>query len=89
MDFNSDGSKIASCSDDRTVKIWQGYPPENPHGYGSGGEDVAYRCVSTLSGYSERPIYALSWSSVNDYLAIGTGDDGIVVFGERWVDGCL
>ena len=30
--FNADGTRIASCSDDKTVKIWQEYLPGNQQG---------------------------------------------------------
>eukprot|EP01135_Chromosphaera_perkinsii_P002285 Nk52_evm71s221 gene=Nk52_evmTU71s221 len=81
-DFNHDGSRLASCSEDRTVKIWQAYLPGNPEGF-ENGEDPCYKCVFTLSGHSSRPFYSLSWSKLNDCVAVGTGENSIVVFGSE------
>ena len=32
VSFDKTGSRLVSCSDDKTVKIWQEYPPGNVQG---------------------------------------------------------
>lgn len=32
LSFNATGDRLASCSDDRTVKIWKSYPNESGQG---------------------------------------------------------
>jgi WD40 repeat protein len=70
--FNNAGNRLASCSDDKTIKIWQSRDEERKE----------WSCVSTLSGYHERPIYHVSWSPKNDLLATAAGDDSICIFRE-------
>lgn len=32
VDFDSTGDRLVSCSDDRTLKVWKAYRPDNPQG---------------------------------------------------------
>ena len=70
--FNGDGTRLASCSDDKTVRIWS-----------SQDKDLSsWKCLVTLSGYHDRPIYDVSWSANLGLLAVGCGDDSIDIFKE-------
>eukprot|EP00824_Muranothrix_gubernata_P010167 TRINITY_DN2304_c0_g1_i1.p1 TRINITY_DN2304_c0_g1~~TRINITY_DN2304_c0_g1_i1.p1 ORF type:complete len:344 (+),score=21.95 TRINITY_DN2304_c0_g1_i1:137-1033(+) len=66
--FNVDGSKLVSCSDDRTIIVWESV------------EDMAWRQACTLSGYHDRAIYTVDWSHVTGRIASGSGADDIAVF---------
>ena len=67
--FNHDGSRLVSCSDDKTLKIWK---PRD--------ESLSeWSCISTLSGYHERPVYSVSWSVLSDLIATASGDDKICI----------
>jgi cytosolic iron-sulfur protein assembly protein CIAO1 len=61
--------RSASCSDDKTIKIWIRM-----------GMD--WKCCSTLSGYHTQPIYSISWSKVSGRLASVAGDNMICLFEE-------
>ncbi|XP_015911178.2 probable cytosolic iron-sulfur protein assembly protein CIAO1 homolog [Parasteatoda tepidariorum] len=80
--FNSVGNALATCSDDKTIKIWKEYPPGNSAGIETIGSDSAWKCVCTISGYYERPIYDISWCPLTNYIATASGDNGIKVFYE-------
>lgn len=45
---------MASCSDDKTVKIWKCL---------KNGTKPDWKLVSTLSGYHERTIFTIDWSA--------------------------
>ena len=80
MSFDKDGKRIASCGDDKTVKIWQEYLPDNQEGVTSAGP--TWKCVCTIGGYHARCIYDVDWSHKSNLLATACGDDSIKVFGE-------
>ena len=81
LDFNQTGSRLATCSADCTVKIWQEYEPGNAEGVSTTDNIAAWKCVCTVGGFHERPIYSVSWSS-DDVLASAGGDDSICVYRE-------
>lgn len=81
--FDKSGSRIASCSDDRTIKIWQEYPPGNPEGVSTNDNDPTWKCVCTLSGHHSRPIYDIDWSHLSGDIVTACGDDTIRVFREE------
>eukprot|EP00039_Didymoeca_costata_P002897 m.63607 g.63607 ORF g.63607 m.63607 type:complete len:341 (-) comp11590_c0_seq3:1285-2307(-) len=76
--FHPTGEMMASCSSDATVKIWRAYAPGNPQGIKTSGNDSKWKCVCTLSGYHDRPIYDIAWSS-SGYLASCGGDNRLVI----------
>lgn len=82
IDFNNVGNMLASCSDDQTVKIWREYQPGNPEGVPTINRDPTWKCVCTLSGYHERPVYDVSWSHSTDLIATASGDNCITIFKE-------
>ncbi|XP_020533186.1 protein CIA1 isoform X2 [Jatropha curcas] len=60
LSFNADGDKLVSCSDDLTLKIW-----ESDIGRTASGDGHApWNHVCTLSGYHDRTIFSVHWSSL-------------------------
>lgn len=80
--FDSTGKRLASCSDDRTVKIWQEYLPGNEEGIECPDNDPVWKCVCTLDGFHSRAIYDISWNHQNGLIATACGDDMIRIFKE-------
>ncbi|KAJ9600782.1 hypothetical protein L9F63_001062 [Diploptera punctata] len=80
--FDRTGTRIASCSDDRTVKIWQEYRPGNAQGIATPGNEPIWKCVCTLSGYHSRTIYDISWCHQTELIATACGDNIIRIFKE-------
>jgi len=80
--FDKTGDRLVTCSDDRTIKIWQCYYPNNDEGVVTIGNDPTWKCVCTLSGYHDRPIYDVDWSHVSGLIVSAGGDDCINVFQE-------
>lgn len=80
--FDATGKRLASCSDDRTVKIWQEYLPGNEEGIECPNNEPAWKCVCTLSGYHSRAIYDISWNRQNGLIATAGGDDMVRIFRE-------
>ncbi|XP_029916333.1 putative cytosolic iron-sulfur protein assembly protein ciao1 [Myripristis murdjan] len=76
LSFDADGQRLASCSDDRTVKIWK--PSPNDDGQG----DSSWMCVCTLTGFHTRTVYDVAWCQFTGALATACGDDGVRVFKE-------
>lgn len=82
LDFDKSGSRLASCSADSTVKIWQEYEPGNPEGVATTDNLPTWKCVCTISGFHERPIYDISWCHLSGCLATASGDDSICIYKE-------
>lgn len=78
------GCRLATCSADGTVKIWQEYGPNNEEGVAPGPNGFpAWKCVCTLSGHhGGRPVYDVAWCPSTGYIATACGDDAIRIFGE-------
>jgi len=72
--------RIASCSEDTTVKIWQSYTSGNKEGIQVQGKDPVWKCVATISGHHARSVYSLDWGPAG--IVTGCGDDAIRVFRE-------
>uniref|UniRef100_UPI00358ED739 probable cytosolic iron-sulfur protein assembly protein CIAO1 n=1 Tax=Myxine glutinosa TaxID=7769 RepID=UPI00358ED739 len=79
LSFDGAGQRFASCSDDRTVRIWQEFPQDDDASTRSAPK---WKCVCTLSGYHTRVIYDVSWCPLTGALATACGDDAIHVFEE-------
>lgn len=80
--FDVSGNRLASCSDDRTIKIWQSYPVGNEEGIPTPDNVTVWKCVCTLSGQHSRSIYDISWCKLSGLLVTSCGDDIIRVFKE-------
>lgn len=80
--FDKTGDRLVSCSDDKTIKIWQCYYPGNAEGVMTTGDEPTWKCVCTLSGDHERPIYDIDWSHDSGLIVTGGGDDCINVYQE-------
>eukprot|EP00049_Salpingoeca_infusionum_P000368 m.39431 g.39431 ORF g.39431 m.39431 type:complete len:340 (+) comp10308_c0_seq2:320-1339(+) len=76
VDFSQTGKYLASCSADKTVRIWRNDSPE--------GKYFKWTCVCTLSGDHTRPIFALAWNKEegNGMLATACGDNHVRVYRE-------
>lgn len=76
------GDRLASASEDSTVKIWQEYKPGNPEGIATENNDSTWKCVSTLAGFHSRAVYDLDWCPRSNLIASACGDDAIRIFKE-------
>ncbi|XP_042887753.1 probable cytosolic iron-sulfur protein assembly protein CIAO1 [Penaeus japonicus] len=81
--FDNSGHRLASCSDDRTVRIWQEYLPGNSEGVATPEKEPVWKCVCTLSGFHKRTIYDISWCPLTGAIATCSGDDTIRIFKEQ------
>ncbi|GES65123.1 WD repeat protein [Aspergillus terreus] len=96
------GPRLASCSDDRTVRIWRRVPKEQlqqqqagtPFG-GTGipsiirptGTDETWEEEAVLPKMHELSVYAVAWSKRTGLLASVGADGRLVLYEERFVDG--
>jgi cytosolic iron-sulfur protein assembly protein CIAO1 len=67
----SQGSLLASCSDDSTIKFWRLERRV--------GEEPRLVLLTTLSGYHERTVFSIDWST-SGYVATGSADNSIRIF---------
>ena len=61
IQFNHSGDRLASASEDSTVKIWKEYKPGNTEGIATENNDSTWKCVCTLAGFHNRPVYDIDW----------------------------
>lgn len=80
LSFDKSGDRLVSCSDDATIKIWQCYYPNNNEGVHTSGSDPTWKCVCTLSGYHNRPIYDVDWNKDSGLILSAGGDNDIKIF---------
>ena len=84
------GPRLASCSDDKTIRIWRRKPRHNR---------VAQNPLSIIQTSSieedwveeaklpqvhDREIYAISWSRKTGRIVSSGGDGKVIVYEERW-----
>eukprot|EP00873_Tetraselmis_striata_P005974 jgi/Tetstr1/426238/TSEL_016558.t1 len=74
LSVHPDGSRMASCGDDCSVKVWS-------CGRASDGRQPNWAHVCTLSGYHERAVYSCHYSA-GGLIASGSGDNSIRIFAE-------
>lgn len=82
MSFDKSGDRLVSCSDDTTVRLWQCYYPNNEEGIQTAGMEPTWKCVCTLSGYHNRPVYDVDWNKETGLILSAGGDNNIKIFGE-------
>lgn len=80
--FNKNGSKFATVSDDKTLKIWKEFNSNDPEKNKGDSNESAWKNICTLSGYHSRAIYDVSWCHLSDLIVTGCGDDAIRIFKE-------
>ncbi|CAD5125031.1 DgyrCDS13271 [Dimorphilus gyrociliatus] len=81
VDWSEDGNTLVSCGDDRTVKLWKEFKPS------IGSNNAIWKCVCTLSGYHDRPVYSVDWCHKTDLILTACGDNAIRVFRKCQTDG--
>jgi len=74
------GSRLASCSDDGTVKIWQVYLPGNQEGIATPDGTPVWKCVSTIAGMHSRCVYDVAWCHQTGLIATACADDVVRIF---------
>ena len=74
-DFNKDGNKLISASDDKTLKLWKQTDPNN--------DDSKWTCYCTVSGYHSRAVFSVKWSKLNNLIVTSSADNSIHIFKEN------
>lgn len=76
VDFSSSGEYLASCSDNRVVRVW----------YNSAHDKLptvapdSWKCVSVIQGYHSRSIYDVAFCRNMDLIASASGDNSITIY---------
>ena len=71
------GGRLASCSEDTSVKIWTRHGPGNKEGVVGDAWKVGY----TIAGVHARAVYSIDWSR-EGVIVTGGGEDAIRLFRE-------
>ncbi|KAI8934049.1 Cytosolic iron-sulfur protein assembly protein [Plenodomus lindquistii] len=88
------GPRLATCSDDCTVRIWRRTPKDGddntsaatgvPSIIRSVAIDEDWYQEAILPQVHERAIYSVSWSRITGMIASAGSDGKIIVYRERW-----
>lgn len=88
------GPRLATCSDDCTVRIWRRKPKERDENASSStgipsiirsmAIDEDWFQEAILPQQHERAIYSISWSSVTGMIVSAGSDGKIIVYKENW-----
>lgn len=71
------GNRLASVSDDKTLKIWKRFKKDSLQ------NNYDWKCVCTVSGFHDRAIYTVDWCHITGLIATGCGDNCIRIFSEE------
>nr|CAH8847645.1 unnamed protein product [Trichobilharzia regenti] len=71
-EFSPSGDILASCSDDRCVKLWSWD--------GVCSKSSLWICIATLTGYHTRTIFDLNWSPDGQLLASCGADNRLCIY---------
>ena len=88
------GPRLATCSDDCTIRIWRREPKDRPErASGNVGIPSIIRSVAidedwieeaVLPKRHERAIYSISWSRKSGLIASAGSDGKILIYKEQW-----
>lgn len=87
------GPRLATCSDDRTVRIWRRKPKESARASTNTGMPSILRSMAIdeewvqdaiLPQRHDRAVYSVSWSRQSGLLVSAGSDGKIVVYKEGW-----
>lgn len=87
-DEGGGGPRLASCSDDGTVRVWRRVPRERAPAQNrlssirSGSSEEEWVEETTLPQVHVRPIYSIAWSKKTGLMVSAGGDGKIVVYRE-------
>ena len=84
------GPRLASCSDDQSIRIWRRNPRETTRQNAmstirSGSIEEEWVIEAELPQRHDRTIYAISWSANTGRLVSAGSDGRIIVYEERWL----
>jgi len=91
-DFNKEGTKLISCSDDKTLKLWEEQDKSKIMTifYFFKIKIIFFvkdknnwKVTATISGYHPRTIYSVKWSHLNNLIATGCANNSIHIFKEN------
>ncbi|XP_065558448.1 probable cytosolic iron-sulfur protein assembly protein CIAO1 homolog isoform X3 [Artemia franciscana] len=82
LDFSPDGKNIVTCSEDKSIKIWREYLPGNKQNIPTKDGNPVWKCVCTIQGFTDRPIYDVAWSKLTNCIATAGGDNLIRILKE-------
>lgn len=71
LDFNQKGDKLVSVSDDKSIRLWVS------------SQDGGWTQSDVIPDHHSRPIYAVSWSKIHNYIATSGGDSIIRILKEE------
>ncbi|KAJ4365090.1 Cytosolic iron-sulfur protein assembly protein [Neocucurbitaria cava] len=93
-DLERSGPRLATCSDDCTVRIWRRKPKERdanassntgiPSIIRSMAIDEDWYQEAILPQQHERAIYSVAWSRITGMIVSAGSDGKIIVYKERW-----